>query len=165
MFHVHDGNDDSNLILLQIFIVIAFVFHPLAVMFKWRPFFICLSRYSKSEKTFDKKPVWLVFITHDNFDLPINNNNWCDEKRKKSRNEKKETKKLWKKSKKMSTYQFCRGRYRETFPLWPLLHAFKARLKRSMNKMLKSLRMDDRRLNEHDAIMFKITRRLKAISS
>lgn len=27
--HVHDGNDDSNLILQQIFIVIAFVLRPM----------------------------------------------------------------------------------------------------------------------------------------
>lgn len=77
MFHVHDGNDDSNLILLQTFIVIAFVFHPLAVLFKWRPFFICLTFYAlaKVRKRLVKKPVWLVFITHDDFDQPINNNN------------------------------------------------------------------------------------------
>lgn len=45
--HVDDGNDDSNLILQQIFIVIAFVCSP-NVLFKWRPSAAAISKTERA---------------------------------------------------------------------------------------------------------------------
>lgn len=58
VLHVDGGNDDSNLILHNEFLLL--VAQPSSVSFF----------YAESGKK-------LVFIPHDNSNLPINNNNWC----------------------------------------------------------------------------------------
>lgn len=60
-FHVDGGNDDSNLILHNKFLLLYA--QPSSVSFS-------CSFYAENGKK-------LVFIPHDNSNLPINNNNWC----------------------------------------------------------------------------------------
>lgn len=64
MLHVDGGNDDSNLILHNKFLLLSF-YPQVPVSLFSRSLF-----YAENDKK-------LVFIPHDNSNLPINNNNWC----------------------------------------------------------------------------------------
>jgi hypothetical protein len=62
VLHVDRGNDDSNLILHNKFLLPTF--YPQVLVSSFLLFF------AENGKK-------LVFIPHDNSNLPINNNNWC----------------------------------------------------------------------------------------
>lgn len=61
VLHVDGGNDDSNLILHNKFLLLSLYPQVLVT--------ICFFYAENGKK--------LVFIPHDNSNLPINNNNWC----------------------------------------------------------------------------------------